>query len=1571
MVRGCAIAVGVVLLAYVLLPWWLPMERIRDRIVETLSQELGREVSIGHLRVAWGDGVEIGQITIRRREGFGEGDLLRVRRVNLPFAPIRMAFGRLGHLSVDGVEAYLVGRDDGRINFEDLLDPRKQSDELGFTEVRLGDARCHLLSETDEGLAESVLEIEEAQFKTGPADGIEWTVRARQDGAEAATIIGQGRIGSTGNDTNGEQYGRLTVRRLDMGRLQLKRWIGLIDCKYNLFQGDCESRLTLQQLDGECSLDAELKVAEDQALQVAGRLELDRLTVTHASQNLIMAGGLRCEFEVGFDPATHVVQVKRAPVAVLVDGADQSPALAMMLTGKYDPRPGADDTLALWVTEGGCKPDMLLALSPVLAQHDAIARQAMTSEGTISFGGEFHSNEWGDRSKVRVDGSNWRLHSRTIDKQLGEPAGLELRSEFERATGRLRVDPIRLEFLSLRGGGKVTIPNRYAIDAMNRPDDYAKHLLELLEVLIAQRRSLGVDLQVEIGDFAEMARVAPGLSETVKGLQLSGPVETELHIGAAAERETGEESLSSARMRHAAARIRLGEQTQCIWQEGAGESGITVLKKMEGSSLTIELAGDVDPGAPRLENLVAKASLGQDGEFALGPALVTWPDAQADEDGLKVAGPWEIAGIEHWLKVLPALGQALEPEGIAIEGRCGGTVKLEHEAARGWSATVNAEMDELGIAAGSVSLETPVAKKPPGHPMRLALTAQEWWNQDQLESALTSSLELSVGQGWLRVQAEAGRRLGGMSVDDISLRKLSIDARSDELERLRDRLPGLFERDGSIAVGPYRVDRLSGRVAVKAAIHIAPLGASVQLDVTADDTAFSLSKIEPNRTAAGLGDVLSPGASFTWEKNAGDSLGLGAEANLSRENDTLNKVLWAMMGASEPLAVEMAELSVRAGDSRMTLRGELVVNKDVRLKGWGHWLEVLQEAQLEWDGQIDCDEAAAVASNGLLAGEARMTGQLNWQANEDRLQCRMDVDMSDMAIAGSVGPRLSPDASGMQVTLDKPAGDELSVSVEVGGGMKLPDVQLEELEIACLGGYLRCAGILEDAALGDFIEGRAERPGRAAELTVDFQMPDLANLQGWMPQLRHCDLQGRAQVSGRVSAQFEPSVVAYLHDSLVDMKAEALMGRTPLGLEVNAAQLSSSRALLPAVNLRLGESAVTLAADVRNPISLGEESNEHEVQASGRIDVLSRNIDIDEIQRIGLALAEQFDLSRGREMSTIQADANDIVALLSRNQLGGSARIEHLGFTDASFQARLELDELQATYGLDDKGLAAEFSAGLNGGVVNGRITCDYTAWPPTVVQEIDMREASVDDLLVVMVENQFPGMEVNGTISEKKELAMPLADLLAGGVNWVGEGMTTCRDGVLYGPGGPAWMIKAFPGLRLVEYKWEQMTNQYKSLPNGRKKNHMLFRGNVYDIYIDGVSIPVSDANDYAGAIAALEADLQQSLEHIAEIEAGESKMAANKQKQLRRRSEGLAGLWDRHQAGEELRVTTANYVVGGLVSVGGKGLFEKPREILRAPLFRSESFIIERFMVGIETRNVTLAEIGRESWIYRAIYE
>ena len=187
------------------------------------------------------------------------------------------------------------------------------------------------------------------------------------------------------------------------------------------------------------------------------------------------------------------------------------------------------------------------------------------------------------------------------------------------------------------------------------------------------------------------------------------------------------------------------------------------------------------------------------------------------------------------------------------------------------------------------------------------------------------------------------------------------------------------------------------------------------------------------------------------------------------------------------------------------------------------------------------------------------------------------------------------------------------------------------------------------------------------------------------------------------------------------------------------------------------------------------------------------------------------------------------------------------------------------------------------------------------------------------------------------------------------------CTEGVLYGPGGPGWMLKVFPGLRLVEYRWEKMTNDYERYVDGSKKNHLVFNGKHYDIYMEGVSRPVVEPNEYAAALAMLARDRQASQAKLAELQQDPAELQDESGRRVQKQAAGLAQLWQRHQAGGRLSISAANYVVGGLLSSGGIELFAKPKEILRVPLFRSHSYIIGRFMVGIKTENVVASPIGR----------
>jgi len=219
------------------------------------------------------------------------------------------------------------------------------------------------------------------------------------------------------------------------------------------------------------------------------------------------------------------------------------------------------------------------------------------------------------------------------------------------------------------------------------------------------------------------------------------------------------------------------------------------------------------------------------------------------------------------------------------------------------------------------------------------------------------------------------------------------------------------------------------------------------------------------------------------------------------------------------------------------------------------------------------------------------------------------------------------------------------------------------------------------------------------------------------------------------------------------------------------------------------------------------------------------------------------------------------------------------------------------------------------------------------------------------LVESEFPGLEVEGSFSELKMLAADLASLLSGVDAWRGTGITVCREGVLYGPGGPDWMMKVFPGLKLVEYRWREMNNHFEILEDGSKKNNVLFNGELYNIYLEGVTNPLGGQEKYAEAIWALHTDLQESRAALAAPEGGVLRTSAAKARRMRLQNAGLEGLWRDYQAGAALRIYEANYVVGGILGMRSGKVFEKPRELLRVPIFNSLSFISGQTMFGMET--------------------
>jgi len=139
-VWAAALLVALLGLGYGLLPWYLPTGWIGSRVAGELSEQLGREVSIGRVSVGWGRGVEVSAVRVGRRGGYGEGDLARVGSLQTAFSPWRLVRGQVGRVEVGEAEVWLVG-DEGGWNVDDLA----AAGEGGAFDVRVRGARVHVV----------------------------------------------------------------------------------------------------------------------------------------------------------------------------------------------------------------------------------------------------------------------------------------------------------------------------------------------------------------------------------------------------------------------------------------------------------------------------------------------------------------------------------------------------------------------------------------------------------------------------------------------------------------------------------------------------------------------------------------------------------------------------------------------------------------------------------------------------------------------------------------------------------------------------------------------------------------------------------------------------------------------------------------------------------------------------------------------------------------------------------------------------------------------------------------------------------------------------------------------------------------------------------------------------------------------------------------------------------------------------------------------------------------------------------------------------------------------------------
>jgi hypothetical protein len=489
----------------------------------------------------------------------------------------------------------------------------------------------------------------------------------------------------------------------------------------------------------------------------------------------------------------------------------------------------------------------------------------------------------------------------------------------------------------------------------------------------------------------------------------------------------------------------------------------------------------------------------------------------------------------------------------------------------------------------------------------------------------------------------------------------------------------------------------------------------------------------------------------------------------------------------------------------------------------------------------------------------------------------------------------------------------------------------------------------------------------AAVISADLNCTQLEKLTRWWPSAGELNINGKLNASLKTSLQFKPALQITLQPFYINGQFHCRPKGIPVSVKMQDLEISSDRWLIPALSINIADNDLTVVADIKEPPLSIDPNSTRRNKPETNFFIRSNNLDLDDL-RDNLCLLIP-DLNNGNTIPNNPQIQKNILAYLSRCKIDGSAKIDHLRYTDPATTAIMNLQQLNSDWQwLENQG-NINFNASLSGGTVDGLITCDAYQPDCPITYQFSSRDLQADESLGMVVESEFPGLMVNGTISEHYELTTTLNCLTDPLCYWTGRGGTVCTDGVLYGPAGPGWILQAFPDLRLVEYPWRKMINKYERLPGGNKKNHMVFKGQVYDIYLDGISSPLRDPNQYDQAMAALDKQCQISWDQTRDLAQGQLKTSPQKTALIKRQTQGLAHLWKRKENGEKLPVSVIDYVVGSLLGIHSDDPFDQGAQLLRTPFFRTRGYVIGQFMIDMKTTNVPITELGKENPIYRII--
>ncbi|MFW6066279.1 MAG: hypothetical protein ACOC9S_05615, partial [Planctomycetota bacterium] len=509
------------------------------------------------------------------------------------------------------------------------------------------------------------------------------------------------------------------------------------------------------------------------------------------------------------------------------------------------------------------------------------------------------------------------------------------------------------------------------------------------------------------------------------------------------------------------------------------------------------------------------------------------------------------------------------------------------------------------------------------------------------------------------------------------------------------------------------------------------------------------------------------------------------------------------------------------------------VDLDARIEAAVVWDDALRELLPDWDRRT-----AKYELQGELGLEARI------RTNDASLEFDAGLDATELAgkFVEFPGPDIPAELKRLGLSTKpavKPAGVTSKLSLSGSAQRDFSRIELRALT-ADLGG----AKISSQATLSRPSKGASYRLNTArAELAIE----QTGTVQTFLPCVEPWALDGSLSVRLDYSDRNGGTVE---HLTLETDELAGHIGGKDVLLdgEITFESVSDIICEMPEIHavrsdklqIEAGKNRAWLILDLENLNS----------QPTGRADVLCEYADDLDLMQWLLdedAPAVSDEELSANEASQLQDEARRLVLMarhyLAQADLTLNLRARRMRTFDPRVEEAYVVNNLRLQARAAEGQVQVDLIAGLNGGTYQRELGVDLSESTPTVISRTEMSDVIATESIQPQLALYFPGNTVHGEFNRTEDLTMPLRDMLAQAmdprypVRPTGRAKTVTIDGVVVGRAAPKFVTRIFPGLNLARYEYRKMTSFTEFLPDGTAVNDMIFKGPIYDVYIEGTT--------------------------------------------------------------------------------------------------------------------------------------